>query len=64
MCESTVFLKDGNDLTEVMQDVAKIQVAKDKVTCVGVLGEWKEVKGVGIIEANLMEHRIVLGKVK
>ena len=64
MCESTVFLRENGDLSEVMQDVAKIDVQKDKVVCVGVLGDWKEIEGVGIVEANLMEHKIVLGNLK
>lgn len=64
MCESNVFLEENGNLSDVMQDVAKIEVHKDKVVCLGLLGERKEIEGVQIIEANLMEHRIVLGRVK
>lgn len=62
MCESTVFLDENGELKEVMQDVAKIDVQKDKIICLGLLGDRKEIEGVHIIEANLMEHRIILGK--
>ncbi len=63
MCESTVFLDENGNLKEIMQNVAKIDVRKNKVVCLGLLGEMREVEGVQIIEANLMEHRIVLGRI-
>jgi predicted RNA-binding protein len=63
MCESTVFLEEDGELSEVMQEVAKIEQIKNKVVCLGLLGDRKEIENATIIEANLMEHRIVLGKV-
>lgn len=63
MCESTVFLKENDNISEIMPNVAKIGVLEDKVICIGLLGEIVEIKDVQIIEANLMEHRIVLGKI-
>ena len=62
MCESNVFLHTDDDITEFMHNVAKIEVFDDKVVCIDLLGDRKEVKGVQITEANLLEHRIVLGK--
>ncbi|UCE73058.1 MAG: CooT family nickel-binding protein [Methanomassiliicoccales archaeon] len=62
MCESVVFLDEKGQLTEVMPDVARIDVVKNKVICLGLLGEREEFEGVQIIEANLMEHKIVLGR--
>lgn len=64
MCESTVFLDEKGELKEIMQDVTRINVYGNKVVCLGLLGEREEITGVQIIEANLMEHKIVLGKVK
>jgi predicted RNA-binding protein len=62
MCESNVFLHTEDDITEFMQNVVKIEVFEDKVICINLLGDRKEVAGVQITEANLLEHRIVLGK--
>lgn len=64
MCESSVFLYKNGDLTEFMNEVAKIEVIGDRVICIGLLGDRKEIDGVQITQANLMEHRIVLGKTK
>lgn len=64
MCESTVFLDENGELKEIMQAVAKIDVQKDKIICLGLLGDRKEIEGVQILEANLMEHRIILGKME
>jgi predicted RNA-binding protein len=62
MCESTVLLdKDGN-LETVMENVTRIDVFPDKVVCLGLLGEREEIPGVTIMEANLMDHKIILGK--
>jgi predicted RNA-binding protein len=62
MCESTVLLdKDGN-LETVMENVTRIDVFPDKVVCLGLLGEREEILGVTIMEANLMDHKIILGK--
>ncbi len=63
MCESNVFLHKDGDFSEFMQNVAKIEVFEDKVICIDLLGDRKEVEGVQITEANLLEHRIVLGKI-
>ena len=62
MCESNVFLHTDDDFSEFMQNVVKIEVFDDKVICINLLGDRKEVEGVQITEANLLEHRIVLGK--
>jgi predicted RNA-binding protein len=62
MCESNVFLHTDDDIAEFMQNVVKIEVFNDKVICINLLGDRKEVEGVQITEANLLEHRIVLGK--
>ena len=63
MCESTVYLNESGELSEVMQEVVKIEQKQNKIVCTGLLGERKEVENAMIVEANLMEHRIVLGRV-
>ena len=63
MCESTVYLKESDDLSEVMKEVVKIEQKQNTIVCTGLLGERKEIENATIMEANLMEHRIVLGRV-
>ena len=62
MCESNVFLHTDDDFSEFMENVIKIEVFEDRVICINLLGDRKEAEGVQITEANLLEHRIVLGK--
>ncbi len=62
MCESTVYLEENNERTEVMADVAKITVLEDKIVCRDILGETREVPNARIKEANLVDHAIILEK--
>ena len=62
MCESTVFLDDDGNLKQVMENVTRIDVFPNKVVCLGLLGEREEIPDVTILEANLMDHKIILGK--
>ena len=63
MCESTVVLrKDGKKKT-IMEDVAKIVFSDDGVVLSDILGEIKEIKGVKIVEANLINHELILEEV-
>jgi predicted RNA-binding protein len=62
MCESNVFIDEGGDLKEVMLEVTRIEVTNTGVVCHGLLGERKEVAGVRILDANLLDHKIILGK--
>jgi predicted RNA-binding protein len=64
MCESSVFINKSGELEEVMREVAKIDVFENKVICIGLLGDTKQFEGMQIVEANFIEHRIVLGKIK
>ncbi len=64
MCESNVFIDEGGTLREVMQEVTRIEVTDSGVVCHGLLGERKEITGVHIVEANLLDHKIVLEKME
>lgn len=59
MCESNVYLKDGEREELVMENVAAITPAEDGVYVLrGLLGDVKEIKGM-VADINLMAHRIV-----
>jgi predicted RNA-binding protein len=62
MCESTVYIEENGERTEVMADVAKITVHEDKIICRDILGESREVPNARIKEANLVDHAIILEK--
>ena len=59
MCESTVFLiKDGEE-TELMRDVAKIEVNGKTITFIGIMGEVKTVQGT-VQTADFVNHRFIV----
>ena len=62
MCESTVYLEESGNKTEIMKEVAKIEVTSDGIICYDIIGEKREVKGVTLKVANLMDHSIIFIK--
>lgn len=59
MCESNVYLKQGDHEELVMENVAAITPADNGVYVLrGLLGDMKEIKGT-LADINLMAHRIV-----
>jgi len=60
MCESNVYLREGNDEKLIMENVAAISpVGEDTFLLKGLLGESMEVKAI-IADINLMGHKIIL----
>lgn len=60
MCESNVYLKQGDQETLIMENVATITPADEgKFILRGLLGERQEICGV-IEDINLMGHKIIL----
>lgn len=59
MCESVVFLEEGDEVREVMKDVARIVADDGVVTCTSIIGERVELKNVRFKEANFLSHGIV-----
>jgi predicted RNA-binding protein len=62
MCESNVFMDEGGELKTVMEEVTRIEVTNTGVVCHGLLGESKAIENVQIVDANLLDHKIILGK--
>ena len=63
MCESTaVLLKNGKKET-IMEDVARMLFRDNGVDLMDIMGEKKEIPNVRIIEANLMNHEIILEEI-
>ncbi len=60
VCESSVYLLNGSEKTIVMSDVSRIIVSGDGVTCIGTLGERRDVPGVRISDAMLSKHEVLL----
>ncbi len=59
MCESVIFLEEGDEVREVMKDVARIITDDGVVTCTSIIGERVELKNVRFKEANFLSHGIV-----
>jgi hypothetical protein len=59
MCESVVFLEEGDKVREVMKVVARIVTDDGVVTCTSIIGERVELKNVRFKEANFLSHGIV-----
>ncbi|MDD1747271.1 MAG: CooT family nickel-binding protein [Methanomassiliicoccales archaeon] len=59
MCEAVVFLEEGDEVREVLKDVARIVTIDGVVTCTNIVGERVELKNVRFKEANFLSHGIV-----
>lgn len=54
-----IFLEEGDEVREVMKDVARIVTDDGVVTCTSIIGERVELKNVRFKEANFLSHGIV-----
>jgi hypothetical protein len=59
MCESVVFLEEGDEVREILKDVARITTVDGMVICTSIIGEKVELKNVRFKEANFLSHGIV-----
>ncbi|MFQ6106231.1 MAG: CooT family nickel-binding protein [Thermoplasmata archaeon] len=59
MCESTVYIERGGEETELMNDVAKIEVNGKTITCIDIMGEMRTVQGT-VKRADFVNHRFVI----
>ena len=59
MCESTVFVKRGDNEEMLAEDVARVTPDGDEVRVVTLLGDVHQVKAT-IAEIDLMAHKITL----
>ncbi len=60
MCESAVYLVNGEERSLVMREAAKLLIVPEGVVCVDTLGERRLVEGAVLHEANLVKHEILL----
>jgi len=54
-----VFLEEGDEVKEVLKDVARIVVDDGVVVCTSIIGERVELRNVRLKEANFLSHGIV-----
>ncbi len=59
MCESTVYVEMGGEETEIMKDVAKVEVNGKTITCIDIMGEIKTVQGT-VKRVDLVNHRFII----
>ena len=59
MCEARVFLGNGSEEKEIMQDVVLVESDGDTWVCVGILGERKLVQGT-LRKVDFLKHTVHL----
>lgn len=62
MCESALFLEEGDEVREVMKDLTRIVMDGSTAVCTNIIGEQVVLENVRLKEANLLSHGIVLVK--
>ena len=60
MCESAVYMIRGEIKTLVMKEAAKVVITDEGAVVVDAVGERKVVKDVDLLEANLINHEVLL----
>lgn len=60
MCESAVYLIRGEIKTLVMKEAAKVVITDEGAVVVDAVGEREVVKDADLLEANLINHEILL----
>lgn len=63
MCESTVFIDDGGEVKEVMQDVTRIVMEGRNAVITNIIGERMVLENVELKEANLLSHGLVFKRI-
>jgi len=63
MCESTVFIDDGSEVREVMQDVTRIVMEGRNAVITNIIGERMVLENVELKEANLLSHGLVFKRI-
>jgi len=61
MCESSVYIRENDKDTLLVEDVARVVPDGDELRVLTLLGEETRVKG-DLIELDLMSHKIVIAK--
>jgi predicted RNA-binding protein len=59
MCEARVYLGNGSEEKEIMQDVVRVEPDGDTMVCVSLLGERKLVRGT-LRKVDFLKHTVHL----
>jgi|Deesub1362A_J573_1020465.scaffolds.fasta_scaffold00131_62 predicted RNA-binding protein len=59
MCESIVYILEGEEKKKIMEDVSKVRYEGENLVLIGLLGDRKEIRGK-IIEVDADQHEIVI----
>ncbi len=62
MCESEVFLIEGDREEKVMEEAVKLERVGDKIRVTDVLGTTREFDGE-LGEISFLDHRVVIRKI-
>lgn len=62
MCESKVYLMNGDEKEHVMSEVVRMEVVDGGVRLLDIIGNETFVEGARVRYADLMTHQIILEK--
>ena len=63
MCEITVYIKEANQIKDVVKDVWKLKVVENGILCYDSLGEETLLENTEIVEANFVHpHELIVRK--
>lgn len=63
MCESKVFLIDGEKKEKLMDEAILIKEEDNKLMIIGLLGEKKEIENAKIVKMDMDRHEIFIGRI-
>jgi predicted RNA-binding protein len=61
MCEAQIYLDNGQEETEIMKDVVRVEPDGDTWVCISMLGERKLVRG-NIEKIDFLRHTVHLSQ--
>ncbi len=60
MCESKLYLIEGEEKKLIMEEAVLVKEKESKVIAVGLLGQREDIEGARIVEVDSDRHIIVL----
>lgn len=64
MCESKLYLREGESLRHLMSDVIKMYLENESITAVDIAGNKLELKGYRVVEVDTLRHKIIIESVR
>jgi len=60
MCESRLYLVEGEEKKEIMEEAVLVKEKDSRVIAVGLLGQREDIEGARIVEVDADRHTITI----